>query len=287
MTEETMTESGFRAIVVPVDGSARADTALVPALALARAADVPIVFFRWEADPSAVGAADQCLDDLVERYGGDLKTDRVLATAAHGDVAEALVAQASTRQALICMASHGRSRVGKALLGSVTTDVVSLTTAPVLVVGPDLDPKREIVGQRLGVCLDGSRFAEQILPVAVSWAAAFGLSPWLLESATQDDLADLARAPTLDVVESGYVARIAQRLPMPANWDVLHADHPADAIVSYAQVQPVGVLAMATHGRRGWSRMAEGSVALQVLQRAPCPVLLVRPPDDTVGGEGG
>jgi nucleotide-binding universal stress UspA family protein len=200
---------------------------------------------------------------------------------------EALVKEAAKRRALICMASHGRTRVGKAVLGSVTADVVSLSSTPVLLVGPEYDPERPLNDQRLGVCLDGSRFAEEILPVAAQWATAFGFKLWLLESASPADLADLSQAPVADVVESSYVARVASKLPGDINWDVLHARQPVDGIIDYAEEHPVGVLAMATHGRRGWARMAEGSVALQVLHRAPCPILLVHPAEDAEDGAGG
>jgi nucleotide-binding universal stress UspA family protein len=123
--------------------------------------------------------------------------------------------------------------------------------------------------------------------VAASWATAFGLKLWLLESASPSEMADLAGAPPTDVVESSYVSRIARTLPGRTNWDVLHARQPVDAIVSYAEEQPVGVLAMATHARRGWARLAEGSIALQVLHRSPCPLLLVHPAGETEDDTGG
>jgi nucleotide-binding universal stress UspA family protein len=279
MTDTQNDDPGFGSILVPSDGSDRSETAVVPALALARAANVPIVFIRSEADLDEVDAAAASLRELAVRYGGDAETDTVVVTSDQGSVGEALVKEATNRRGLICMASHGRTRVGKAVLGSVAADVLSLSSSPVLVVGPEHHPERELIGRRLGVCLDGSRFAEEILPVAARWATVFGLHLWLLESASPAELADLAQAPPDDAVESSYVANIARKLPGKANWDVLHARQPVDAIVAYAEEQPVGVLAMATHGRRGWARMAEGSVALQVLHRAPCPVLIVHPAD--------
>jgi nucleotide-binding universal stress UspA family protein len=277
--------SGFASVLVPTDGSDLAEKAVTPARALARAAGVPMVFLRWEPDPGDAEEGTRSLDALAERYGGDVAVETVLSTADTGGAAEALVAEATARRALICMASHGRTRVGKAVLGSVAADVVSLSVDPVLLVGPDYDADRELVGQRLGVCLDGSPFAEEILPVANEWATRFGLKTWLLESASPTDLAELSQAPAVDVIESSYVARVARRLPGTTNWDVLHARNPVDGIVAYADEQPVGALAMATHARRGWARMAEGSIALQVLHRSPCPVLLVHPADESGGGE--
>ena len=55
------------------------------------------------------------------------------------------------------------------------------------------------------------------------------------------------------------------------------SDNPSEAIVDYAREQDVDVIAMATHGRSGLSRLVQGSVASQVLQSGVAPVLLVRP----------
>ena len=36
-------------------------------------------------------------------------------------------------------------------------------------------------------------------------------------------------------------------------------------------------MVMASHGRSGWSRLTLGSVAMNVVHRAMCPILVVRP----------
>ncbi len=52
---------------------------------------------------------------------------------------------------------------------------------------------------------------------------------------------------------------------------------PAAEIVDYAEREQVQVIAMATHGRTGISRLALGSVAGQVLRSDQIPVLMVHP----------
>lgn len=47
-------------------------------------------------------------------------------------------------------------------------------------------------------------------------------------------------------------------------------------IVRYAREQNVDLIVMGTHGRRLLAHMLLGSVAEQVLRKAPCPVLVVR-----------
>lgn len=57
---------------------------------------------------------------------------------------------------------------------------------------------------------------------------------------------------------------------------IVEVGDPRDAIL--AAVARVGgeLIVMSTHGRRGLSRLVLGSVAEDVLRRAPCPVLTVR-----------
>lgn len=51
---------------------------------------------------------------------------------------------------------------------------------------------------------------------------------------------------------------------------------PAPAILEYADRHDIDLIAMGTHGRRGVRHLVLGSVAEEVVRRAPCPVLTVR-----------
>ena len=51
---------------------------------------------------------------------------------------------------------------------------------------------------------------------------------------------------------------------------------PADVIVERASALGIDLIAMTTHGRSGLQRLVLGSVADEVVRRAPCAVLLVR-----------
>jgi universal stress protein A len=52
--------------------------------------------------------------------------------------------------------------------------------------------------------------------------------------------------------------------------------NPARAIVQTARDLPADLIVIATHGRTGLKHVLLGSVAEHVVQRAPCPVLIVR-----------
>ncbi len=56
---------------------------------------------------------------------------------------------------------------------------------------------------------------------------------------------------------------------------VIYGD-PRDVILEAAASVRAGLIVMGTHGRRGVSRFVIGSVAENVVRRAPCPVLTIR-----------
>ena len=60
---------------------------------------------------------------------------------------------------------------------------------------------------------------------------------------------------------------------------ILTSSEPALAIVQYAKQKDVDLIITGTHGRDGAARAVIGSVAEQVVRRAPCPVLTVRHPE--------
>jgi nucleotide-binding universal stress UspA family protein len=60
---------------------------------------------------------------------------------------------------------------------------------------------------------------------------------------------------------------------------------PAAEIVRLAQEAPADLIVMGTHGRSGLGRLLMGSVAEQVVRKAPCPVVTMKTPLETSAGE--
>jgi nucleotide-binding universal stress UspA family protein len=48
-------------------------------------------------------------------------------------------------------------------------------------------------------------------------------------------------------------------------------------IIDYAKTQEIDLIVIGTHGRSGLMHVLMGSVAERVVQKAPCPVLTVKP----------
>ena len=70
------------------------------------------------------------------------------------------------------MATHGRSGLGRALLGSVAETVLQRTDHPVILIGPDAAPDRAIDSGVLALATDGSPLSAMVLPRAAAMARA-------------------------------------------------------------------------------------------------------------------
>lgn len=146
-----MKDVSFAFVMVALDGSSFAERALPFACAIARQAgergevelvhvhdlgayapNAPMVEPRWENER----AGEMRLD--VERRAARLaaETDlRVSAVTLRGRVVESLTMHAMERGAnLLVLTTHGRSGLKRALIGSVTEQVLRVAKTPVLVV---------------------------------------------------------------------------------------------------------------------------------------------------------
>lgn len=142
-------------IVLPLDGSPLAETAIPYATELARALGVPITAVRdiptlWISglDPTGATVASpelvQSIVDEAETYlNGIVARLRAAGVTADSRRADALSPATDiacyaeeTPGALVVMTTHGRSALRRTILGGVTDRVVRTSGAPVLVVHP-------------------------------------------------------------------------------------------------------------------------------------------------------
>lgn len=261
-------------LVVPLDGSERSAAAIEAADTLAAALGVAVTYLTVVASAAQLDARVLACTRFVPR-------DRLEAVVAH-DVADAIVERAGGdgERALLCMASHGRGRVGGLMLGSVAEAVLRRGVGPLVLVGPRFDPSTFIRCDRLLVCVDGSKRSEQVLPVAARWARTLTSQLELitvLTPATHDDLF-LTADGHLDVLDSGYVHRLARDLSGPGldpQWEVLYGDA-VRSIVDYGRRVPGTLIALSSHGRTGLDRLLMGSVAMRLIHHSPTPLLVIR-----------
>ena len=136
-------------ILVPLDGSTLAESALTKAVVLAKEArGASIVLLRAteasaiagadpiEAQVAVVKEAEEYLETVAARVRAEGVKD-VSTSVWYGPAAPAIVEAADmTRPDIIVMSTHGRSGLGRLLLGSVAESVLRATHIPLLLMRP-------------------------------------------------------------------------------------------------------------------------------------------------------
>lgn len=269
----------YRSVVVPLDRTSEAEAGIPYGAAVARQAAAELELLTVTTPYMDVTEARDHLAAAAERHDVEAKlTVTRLKVTDSADVAGSILDMADNADTLICLRTHARRTLTEMALGSVSEQVVRASHHAVLLVGPRCGSAPEQF-ESMVVGLDGSELAEQILPVVVDWSSQLAVTPWLFQVLP-------ARMPLevggQDVYESNYVHRIADRLArdsVKAEWDTAHDRHPAAAIVRFAEVRQPALVALTSHGRSGFGRLALGSVALEVAHRATVPVLVLKPKD--------
>jgi len=269
----------FTDILVPLDGSADAERALAPALELATRTRVPLRLLRQSPTGDNDVAADY-LAGVADRHAGRTPIETIVD--GRESIPDAILDWLDL-ETLVCMSSHGRGGVARAVMGSVAEAVLRRLDRPALVVGPHVSDEAIFSG-RVVACVDGSTESELTLEPARQWAEMLDLPVWLEEVVVPRTSPDWDSHG--DVMESGHVARLARRLGHVTGWDVLHDKHPAPALAALepSDMEPTALLVMATHGRIGWDRLRLSSVTAATVHATTVPVLVVPAAPVTVSG---
>lgn len=294
-------------ILVPLDESALAESALELAARIAKAAGgrltlltVPRAYgndMTWYYDAMAaapgVPIVYDSLDELVEESKAEAVTylagvaERLAGDGIRAEtlISEDLPSDAIVKAAdevgadLIVIATHGRGGLGRWMLGSVATKVMQSATRPVLVVRADAETDAAEI-ERIDVALDGSPAAEQVLPTAARLAGWMKLPLRLVHviPRTHDRVHQSvidAHASILRAAED-YLERMkgdAARWNAVVTHHVVTGDDEARALLDADQG---GLLALTSHGRGDATRWLFGSVADRVVRGAKRPVLIQR-----------
>jgi nucleotide-binding universal stress UspA family protein len=297
-------------ILVPLDGSLLSELALPVAVRLARGSGGTLHLVRIHVAPTRPpvslegGPVDDDDEDsrcweaeraymagIRERLGPRSELATRIAVL-NEPVAEALATYAALKRIdLIVMATHGRSGLARAWMGSVADDLLRRSRVPVVMVRGTEETVAAEARPRILIALDGSSVAEKVVEPAVSLGRSLDAEYTLLRVVNPLGLmGDLPvvlaprMARAIAAQHEGeartYLAEIAwwmQDRGLDVKTRVMTAERPGDAIVSEAEREGADFIAMATHGRGGLSRMLMGSVAGQVLHATQTPLLLYRP----------
>ncbi len=305
----------FNRILVPLDGSSRAERALPVATRIARAEAGSLALYRalppsplfghipvgeWLLEEEMAAARAYLVDLTQSDALGDLP---VTYEVGMGDPARVILEYAETHHVdLVVLCSHGRSTLGRWALGSVADHLSRHAPMPVLVLREhgSIPPRSADLEHlfRVLVPLDDSELAEEALEPAIRLATTLAApQPAGLHLTMVVEAADAMARPQLPeahIVDNArrYLLRLTARVQaehpqVTTTWSVRIDADVASGILQVAEggedaegSSPFGgcdVIAMTTHGRTGFARWALGSVTERVLHTPRFPVLIVRP----------
>ncbi len=304
----------FKQILVPLDGSIRAEQALPVATRLARASSGSIVLVRVANFPLDYGGGytqaplltEQMIEtelDNIDNYLKTVATSEALAgistktEAMFGQPLQDILSVAESRRVdLIVICSHGRTGLMRWALGSVAQALAHQSPVPLLVLResgqvPAISSGKITHPVCALVALDGSPFAETALIPAANLVAALAAPSEGILHLTHvlthkgDNSKQGAKTYIAGVTE--HLQQKLKNLNLSITWSLLNDRDVAGAIVDVAEhdegttkaerVNGCDLIAMSTHGRGGLERLMLGSVTERVLHSTKLPMLIVRP----------
>ena len=257
-------------ILVPLDGSPLAETAVPIATQLAKQFQTTLTFLSVT-DAATQTTQKAYLAGMAAQWHNG---SRAIQTAVQsGPIAKTIEQTAVTRKAsLIVMSTRGHSGVKRLLLGSVAGQVLQHVTLPVLLLPPTCEETAVSTQfRKILITLDGSKYAERVLPYALPIAQKFG-SELLLLTVPQRHTQETLGLKMQQYLDS--VAAFCNNLGILANV-CLTGDDPAKTAIQISLEKNIDLIMLATHGRGGLQRLLLGSVADEIVRHANCPVFLV------------
>ena len=294
----------FKHLLVPLDGSLMAESALPMAAGIAARtyATLTLVHVIEKNAPSEIHSerhlvtareAALYLDEVSRRpVCAGLTVLTHVHEAEVRDVARSITEHtAELAPDLVVMSTHGRGGARRLFSGTMAQQVISLGATPVLLVWPEHPGENRESWRLILAPVDGDPSHEKGLPIAADLAAVFRCTLHLLM--VTPNIGELTGSAKLTStllpgttrlkleMESAeaqeYLQRLAQlygKKGISAGTETSRGD-PARAIVRTARRLSADLVVMGTHGRAGTDAFWEGSVAARVVSRARVPLLLV------------
>ena len=298
--------SRFRTILLPIDFSTHAGSALDLAIALATESRATVhLFHAYEIPlgtipPYGVAIPEPMLAEVRDaaarrleksaqrlRQAGVASETHIL----HAPPADGIVdAARSVGADLILMGTRGLTGLRHVLLGSVAERTVRMAPCPVLTVrsreegaagAPPVGRFRTLL-----VPIDFSTHADGALDLAIELAREHRGEIHLVHAYELPAAVTLAYGVAMpqtvwDGVQKAAQARLEQALARVRAAGIAGTTHlatgpAAEAIAAAAEAQKADLIVMPTRGLTGLKHVLLGSVAERTLRTAPCPVLTIR-----------
>lgn len=285
--------TGFRRIVVALDGSRTAEHALPHALAIARRSDAMIHLVHVFSMLDALGAWEQLyhhkvigrlrdekfryMDSVVARLSVHFDSPLRSAVINDIDISRGL-ASLSDPKSLMIMATRGRGLASRLLNGSVTRGLIPSLRGPLLQVrgsSTKVDLRHDPAPRQIVIPLDGTLCSEQAIAPAMLLGDLTGAHYRLLH------LRDAGRMKNRSEISAARaylndVARRARRGRRHIDTEVLVSERDfATDLLAFTEKIGADGIAVTTHTRPMLDRLFHRSVAKRLMRRSSTPLLVM------------
>jgi nucleotide-binding universal stress UspA family protein len=295
----------FKHILLPLDGSQLAESAIPVAAYLAEAvkAQVTLLHVIEKNAPEKIhgqkhlvneGEACDYLAAVAENcFPKDIKVYRHVHTDEVERVSASIVQHSDELDPdLIVMCAHGQSGLHDFMLGSIAQQVIAAGSVPVLLLRPKESDNGQFTGfKNILVALDGNSEHESGFDAAVELALELKAALHLIQvvptlstlSVKQSATGTLLPATTTALLEidedtaQEYLAeklKLLQEKGIEASAEVERGD-PAKQVVQSPVAHASDLIVLGTHGKSGLNAFWTGSVAPKIVEQATIPILLV------------
>ena len=294
----------FRHILVPLDGSALAESVLPTALSLASTLKSTITLFHViernapeeihkDRHLTSPEEAHAYLQAVAQRDLAGTKVDWHVHTAEVRDVARSIAAHAEELKSdLILMCAHGHGGVLTVLFGSIAQRVIARGETPVMLLRPGgLSLLETIAFHKIMLPLDSESAHDIVFSYAKSLAMAFKseiamltviptLSTLKGEQAAASSLLPGTTTALLEIEEQAAGEHLQMHVDelqgagLSATAVIVRGD-PASEIVSATERLNADLMVLATHRKAGMDAFWAGSVAPEIARRTKLPLLLI------------
>lgn len=292
----------IRRLLVPLDGSALAQTVVRAVIVIARAfKSQAILIHVLERNPAASIHGEKHLTDGEEAAAYLLKVAAELEQAGvevethvhetrEGDIPLSIVQHAEEYSPdLILLCAHGKHGLKSIVTGRIGQQVLLRGTCPVLILQPQKEP---FAVKTVVVPVDSAHSHEPTLEFAASLAQGFGADLHLVsviptlatldvERSRSGLLLPSAMRAILDMNQETEAKQLEElvercrRRGVNATGQVLRGDTVGEVLRRTNQIE-AGLVVMTTHGNIGLEALIAGSIAPRIAAKIKVPLLLVR-----------
>jgi nucleotide-binding universal stress UspA family protein len=298
----------FDPILVPLDGSQLAECVLPHVVAIARAFNAKVILLRVLEKNRGNGTVQlfDLLNWQIKKTEAKLYLDKVSERLIESGlrietaVLEGLVAETITEYALsqgiklIILSSHGRSGLSQWGLSSITQKIIFSAPASLLIIRahqPAISESIELQYSRIVVPLDGSRRAENVLPMVTLLARFHQSRIHIVHVVKTPEMARQMPPSREDVELSDRIVTRNQeeairyldtvRLQSPLDGiDVqtllLTSDNAAASLHELAEKESIDMVALSAHGYSGNIQWPYGSMVSNFILYSKVPLLIVQ-----------